>query len=181
MLRLIALMTLLLLTPLTGCSATSTGADYNETVDFRVYRSFDWLPKDGWRKPDAMAQNDRVARGIANAIADNLTRRGFRHLADNPQLHVSFLTGIQDSLGETAWGYGYGAREKHGGWIPTMNYRKGRLLIDIRDARTQALVWRGWADTEVGGYDDAMTRLREIVDKVLAPFPPPPPKPKKKN
>lgn len=172
---------MLLLFALTGCNATSTGSDYNETIDFRNYKSFDWLPKGEWRKPDAMAQSDPVPRGIANAIADNLTARGFRHLAAHPQLLVSFETGIQDSPGEAAWGYGYGGQADYGGWVPTVNYRQGRLLIDIYDAQTQALVWRGWADTEVGGYEDAMTRLRDIVDEVLAPFPPPPPEPKKSS
>jgi hypothetical protein len=62
--------------------------------------------------------------------------------------------------------------------VPTTNYRQGRLLIDIFDAQTKRLVWRGTAEAEVGGYDDAMARLRRIVDDVLEPFPPPPPQPK---
>jgi hypothetical protein len=171
------IMALVLFGTLAGCSTTGTGADFDENVDFSKYKSFDWLPKEEWKKPDAMAQNERVAREIANAIADNLTRRGFRHLADEPDLHVTFLTGVRDNMGQTQWGYGYGGQEKHGGWIPTSNYREGRLLIDILDAKSGAMIWRGWAEDEVGGYEDAMARLRNIVDKVLAQFPPPAPQP----
>ncbi len=160
-----------------GCSATSKGADFDEDIDFTKVRTWEWLPKEEWRKPDAVAQNDRVARGILNAIDDHLTRRGFRHIADTPDFLVTFLTGVRDGLGDTRWGYGYGGQERYGGSIPTSNYREGRLVIDFLDAKTRTVIWRGWAEVEVGGYEDAMVRLRTIVDKVLTQFPPPVPMP----
>ncbi len=177
MLRLLLASMLFVLFILPGCSATSSGADFDESIEFAKYRTWEWLPKDEWRKPDAMAQNDRVARGIRNAIDDNLTRRGFRHIADTPDFLVTFLTGVRDGLGDTRWGYGYGGQERHGGWIPTSNYREGRLLLDILDAKTRTVIWQGWAEVEVGGYEDAMARLRTIVDKVLGQFPPSAPQP----
>jgi Domain of unknown function (DUF4136) len=163
---------ILILWPLLACSTNRTGADFNEEVDFSPYRSFSWLPPEEWRAPDAMAQNDRVARALKNAIEDELVRRGFRLDPDKPDFMVTFLTGVRDSVGNTVWGYGYGARSQHGGWVPTSNYREGMLIIDFLDADTRGPIWRGFSEAQVGGYEDAMARLQRTVREIIDQYPP---------
>ena len=75
-----------------------------------------------------------------------------------------------------AWGRGLWADEelgKRGLYVRT--YEEGTLIIDVVDAATSRLVWRGSAQAEVSGTNTERkkeARLRSAVRRILARFPP---------
>jgi hypothetical protein len=58
-----------------------------------------------------------------------------------------------------------------------MQYEAGTLVIDVLDARTNRLIWRGWAQDAVKGMltnQDTMARqINEAVARMFAQFPKP--------
>ena len=65
---------------------------------------------------------------------------------------MTYHVGAQDKVDVQSWGYGYGygPGRYHGTWgggggIETYNYTEGTLIIDIVDASSKQLVWRGTA------------------------------------
>jgi hypothetical protein len=64
----------------------------------------------------------------------------------------------------SAWGYPYGGYEVH-------EYDEAIVVIDLIDAKTRAVVWRGTGVRTVSGStsDEAM---RAVVDEVLNQYPP---------
>jgi hypothetical protein len=46
-------------------------------------------------------------------------------------------------------------------------YDEGTVLIDLVDARTGALVWRGSAQTDIAGAVADQTRLERVVERVV--------------
>ncbi len=54
-------------------------------------------------------------------------------------------------------------------------YAEGTLILDFMDARTGALLWRGWAVApleNIRNSDDVTKLVRTSVQKILATFPP---------
>jgi hypothetical protein len=43
-------------------------------------------------------------------------------------------------------------------------YDAGTLLVDLVDARTSRLLWRGWSEGNVSGVVDNQRRLEERID-----------------
>jgi hypothetical protein len=54
-------------------------------------------------------------------------------------------------------------------------YDEGTIVVDVIDARTNALVWRGWAQDSVTGIADHPGRMADYVDaamrKIMERFP----------
>jgi hypothetical protein len=46
-----------------------------------------------------------------------------------------------------------------------VDYELGTLVIDIVDAKTQKVVWRGWAQDAMNGIIDNQDRLEKQVDE----------------
>ena len=57
-------------------------------------------------------------------------------------------------------GYCYGNCEPE-----VVNYEQGTLVIDVVDARTKKVVWRGWAQDTMTGVIDNQARLEKQVDE----------------
>ena len=55
------------------------------------------------------------------------------------------------------------------------HYEAGTLVVDIIDARTQRLIWRGWAQDSVedvlGNRDRVRQTVEEGVSRMFATFP----------
>jgi hypothetical protein len=47
-------------------------------------------------------------------------------------------------------------------------FDEGTLLIDFVDARTDALVWRGWAERSLDGVVDDQVWMNQVIDKAVA-------------
>jgi hypothetical protein len=46
-------------------------------------------------------------------------------------------------------------------------YDKGALVLDLVDARTNSLVWRGWAEGSVEGTIDNQEWMEQKIDQVV--------------
>jgi hypothetical protein len=61
--------------------------------------------------------------------------------------------------------------------VPTLRYEAGTLVIDVIDARTNRLIWRGWAQGAVKGMlenEDTMARqINQGVARMFEEFPKP--------
>ena len=65
----------------------------------------------------------------------------------------------------------YGGRQ-----IDVYQYTQGTLVIDIVDAKTKTLVWRGSATGTVDGQqrspEEMQQRVNNVVAQIMANFPP---------
>ena len=46
-------------------------------------------------------------------------------------------------------------------------YEAGTLVIDMVDAKTNKVVWRGWAQDSMTGVIDNQTRLEKQIDEAV--------------
>jgi hypothetical protein len=92
----------------------------------------------------------------------------------NPTFLVAIHGGVEDKVNVSSYGYYYGYRGYWGGpHLDVHQYQEGTLVIDLIDAQTKELFWRGWASQVVDQTDDPTRKINEAVAKILANFPPP--------
>jgi hypothetical protein len=159
----------LLLALLTGgCASWQTAAEIRPGTDFTRYRTWAWVPRSLMPPADPGMQNEAIALWLGSEIDGGLGARGLARDDAAPDLRVSFRVSVTDALGETLWGYGYGARD---GGFTTSNYREGSLVIEIAEARTGERVWLGVAQGVVPTDSDREERLRTVIRDLLALLP----------
>ena len=175
-----------------ACAPTlKVGYDYDRDANFTAYHTYDWLSGEQEKTGDMRTDNSAVDMRIRMAVGAQLLSKGYRRLYDEkPDFYVTYHIGLKDmaptvstqyySNGMAGRPFSYSADTRStGSEKPTINeapaYLTGSLLIDIIDAASNQLVWRGIAAAEV---DTALTsaerdeRTRTIVHKMLSHFPP---------
>src|SRR5690554_3489318 len=166
---------LLLLFVFTSCSTVRVATDYDKEANFNQYRSFAFF------KPgiDKAKISDLDKKRILRAIDANLSAKGMSK-SETPDLLVSIFTKERERVDVYNNNFGYGW-----GWSPwyygtyyggssVSRTTEGTLFIDLIDAKTNNLVWQGMgnADLVTQDMERKEERIREIVMKILAEYPP---------
>ena len=155
-----------------SCSTVRVGADYDTATHFEEYTTF------AFYKPgiDKAKISDLDKKRIMREIEVNLKAKGMKIDAD-PDLLISIFTKERERIDVYNnnigyWGYGFGPW--YGGGTSVTSTPEGTLFIDLIDKKKNELVWQG-----IGKGDLIMTtvekkeaRIKEIVTKILAQYPP---------
>jgi hypothetical protein len=111
------------------------------------------------------------------AVEKQLAARGYeRSASGTPDLLIHYHASINERLDVYAVDreHGYCYDEDCRAWVT--DYEAGTLVLDIVDARTDRVIWRGWAQDSVEDVldnEDRMARkINEAVSRMLARLPP---------
>jgi hypothetical protein len=123
--------------------------------------------------------NSTTERDLGTEIAARLERRGYAPTDASPDVLVEYGTAVKEELDPTDWSYNYLWRlNDWRGWGPGTNdatpaeYAHGAVVIDVVDARTNQLLWRGHeAADPTGDPHVAMRGLDKAVAAILDRFP----------
>jgi hypothetical protein len=162
-----------------SCATTMTVSSHVERgLDFTTYRSFDWGPADALPTGDPRLDQDPFFKDhVQGTVEKELAARGIAlATSGTPDLLIHYHANIRQRIDvnriDRAYGYCPGTT------CPpeTIDYEAGTLVLDVIDARTNRLIWRGWAQTSIGDmlHDrDQMARtIDEAVTRMLKRLPP---------
>jgi hypothetical protein len=158
----------------TSCNTVRVAADYDREANFTEYNSF------AFYKPgiDQAKISDLDKKRIMRAIEAEMTAKGMSK-SKTPALLVSIFTKEKERVDVYNNNFGYGW-----GWNPYWNggfggstvsrSTEGSLYIDLIDMKTNELVWQGLGTADLIVYDmeKKEKRIKEIVAKILAEYPP---------
>lgn len=167
---------------LSGCSSVRVVRDYDREASFKHLQRFSWehvqQPKTGHPRID----NELVDRRIRAAVEASLQSKGFERVSRNDEdFRVAYYIEFKRKLGGSSLslGLGFGGYGRYGGGVGygtgRSDYEVGILIIDIIDARSNEVIWRGSGSRVLyeGSDPDKATRIvNEAVDKILGYFPP---------
>jgi hypothetical protein len=159
-------------TLLVGCATISTNFDYDTDFDFTALQSYEWKI---WQPdPD---EDPLSRRRVERALVEGLNAEGYRHDPDDPDFYVAIHLGSEERIDVVNWGYGYGRGAGRYGPrdVSVYTYQEGTLIIDMVDARSDELVWRGTARrvfTSAPTAEEKTRIVNQAVQKLLAGFPP---------
>ena len=155
---------------LAGCSSIKVQTNYDDTVDFAPYKTFAFHDE-SIEIEGTSAPRVAVARVIKDELEAELISDGYQESRDNPDFLVAFHASVIDPASAdynpgrySAWGQG-------ATMIKIVS--EGTLIVDIIDASSNELVWRGTATAAVErGSDKASEKIHDAVHKIMAKFPP---------
>lgn len=161
-----------------GCASVSVKTDYDRSVDFRKFKAYTW-DSDQQIPGDVLARDPLLRKRIKTAVDQQLQLRGFEL---RPSGKVDFIVmihaGVQERMRVNNWG-NQGWYDPwwgpHGGWADVSYYTLGTLVIDVMDAKTRELAWRGMGEGMAREYNDAQRieeEVRNTVAEILKHFPP---------
>lgn len=137
--------------------------------DFTGRQTYGWHTKPVSESvPTQVKDPSDVDTRIKQAVDATLQRKGFQ-LSGEPVLLVDYMLQVANrEMAENTPPPGMGD------WQPNTDptkYSVGAIVVDVYDAATQNRVWRGAALTDVQAGENR-DRIPDIVDKLLADFPP---------
>jgi hypothetical protein len=164
-----------------GCSSMHVQSDYDDAADFGSYRRYEWLPGFSPKVVDGRIDAGRLDTSVRRAVEERLTSRGYEKATTGaPDFFISYQTALSIDLAQTVdqiyqhraegdafYAYGWESYDRE--------YDVGSLIIDIIDARTEKIVWRGWAEAQVdfnSTQPQRDERIGKAVRLILERFPP---------
>jgi hypothetical protein len=154
--------------------AEQVKTDYDRTSNFSQYKTYSWQKV---QTPDPLW----VGR-IKDAVNAALTAKGWTQVESGGQVAIVAMetTKNQQTLNTfyDGFGGGWGWRRFGGGGFgdattTTENYKVGTLVVDLFDANSKNLIWRGSAsDTLSDKSEKNIKNLDKGVQKLFDHFPP---------
>jgi hypothetical protein len=146
---------------------------------FRVVRASNYLGDIQPGETHPGFANAATGRALGTEIAAELERRGYAANEPAPDVLVEYGTAVREDLDPSDWTYNYLWRTSDWrGWGPGRNdatpeeYAHGAVVIDVVDARTGQLLWRGHAAADPSIDEGAsLKRLDRAVAAILDRFP----------
>jgi hypothetical protein len=148
--------------------------DYDRNANFAQYKTYSW---EHVKTKDPL-DVDRVK----NAVNASLGAKGWTQVESGGDISIVAMeiTNTQQTLNTLydGLGGGWGWRRFGGGGFgeattTTETYKVGTVVVDLFDAKTKQLVWRGSSsDTLSNNSDKNIKNLDKGVDKMFKKFPP---------
>ena len=165
---------------ITGCATMNVSSHVQRGLDVSRYHTYDWGPADALPAGDPRLEQDPFFQDhLRGEVEKAMTLRGFEWSAagERPDLLLHYHANISERLDVDRLDVQRGYCGENGCDVPTRQYEAGTLVIDVIDARTNRLIWRGWAQRAVKGMlenRDTMAReINEAVARMFEEFPKP--------
>jgi hypothetical protein len=161
-----------------GCASKPTlrvSAERSSTADFAAYQTYRWASP----PPEASLERPRTGRDLMDwrlraAIENQLAAKGYTRVSSGrADLVVAAHIDLRDMNTETVGDY-IDYRKSGGQEGPqeayVFGYQEGTIIVEVVEAATQHLVWRGAASPLIDP-EGQPERLREAVQHMMARFP----------
>ena len=120
---------------------------------------------------DPMRSTSLVGRAIREDLTNAFTKRGYEAVAGSPDFNVAYYAGTGHVVDTRSSQRRY---RTNGQQITTHTfvYPAGTVVIDVVDARSDSLVWRGTGVAAIStDPNDYARAISETVDRIVGTFP----------
>ena len=159
---------------LLACNSMTVHHDFDRQADFSSYRTYAFLPEPAQGPTNPLVAEPLVRKRVHASFDRHAPTRGLTRVEEGTQdLNVAFYVDVKEKVDVTSYGYNY-----HWEWggtraVDVYRYQEGTLILDLVDAGSGELVWRGWVVAEVSRDPEGSEgRIDEAVSKILANWPP---------
>ncbi len=171
---------------LAACAGSRVATDYDGSARFDTLQTFAWLDPVVDDIEDPVLDSQLLTRKVQRAVGNALLQRGYsrtEHPADADFL-VTYHTASRERLRDRGgfsiglgigrpWRHGYGSMHVGDHYFPRIEgYQEGTLIIDVLNADTRDLMWRGWVRNTVDAQNYTDEAIAAAVSEIIAEFPP---------
>lgn len=156
-----------------ACASTQVNASLERGMDFTRYKSYAWAADDRFSTGDPRLDNNEFfERRLRADVERQLAARGFEKASSaTADLVIHYHASVSQRMDVNKLDAQYGYCENCHSSI----YDAGTITLDLVDAHTNKLVWRGWSEGTLDGIDNQAlieARVDEAVTKILQKLPP---------
>jgi len=153
--------------------ANTVTYDFDKTTDFSRFRTYAWVS--GTNLEDELNH-----KRVVNAIDGQLASKGLRRVESGAPsdllvaYHASVDKNLQINASSSGWGP-YGLGGSRFGTVRAQEIFVGTLVVDMVDASTRSIVWRGSASTDINVKASAEKREKNVnqaAEKLFKNYPP---------
>lgn len=170
-----------------ACATQPAHYDFDDSVNFDHYRRWSWIPQPQQQMSgDPRIDNPLTMKRIEAAVERNLAAKEFEQTDSAPDFKVGYLVTVEKKLSSSSVGgsFGFGRYSGASGigvsvgapQTQIREYKEGTLILDITDATSNKLVWRGSSTSRLGESrtpEESERLINQMVEEILANFPPP--------
>jgi hypothetical protein len=120
---------------------------------------------------DPMLATSEVGQALRQDLSDAFTKRGYETASGSPDFYVAYYAGTGSVVSTHAAEQSY---HTNGSKITreTYEYPAGTVVVDVVDAHSDSLVWRGTGLAPIpDNPKDYAKAIRHTVDEVVEEFP----------
>lgn len=181
---------------LSGC-ASLVKTEVDNQASFTNYKTFQWLAPDVKVGKNPRYNSNLIDRNIRQAVEQGFAQRGILKSVESPDLLVQYHTYTEKKeqsygnynygpyypymgWGRFGWGRGFGWGMPYygygwgNGYNRTMTITEGTLVLDVVDARSKELIWRGSIQGEVDNVNQLQRRAEKAAQAIMKKYPVPP-------
>jgi hypothetical protein len=179
----------IMISVLASCSSLKVTADYDKSVDFTTYKTFEYY---GWAKESDKVLNNLDKIRIEDAFANEFAKRGMRYVKEGGDLVVTLFIVVDQKTEQQAtttgmsggpYGGYYGGYYGYGpgwGWgagystttVREYNYLVGTLVCDVFDKSQERLIWEGIASKTIDENPSKRERnIPRVVEYMMKKYP----------
>ncbi|MFY9843683.1 MAG: DUF4136 domain-containing protein [Terriglobales bacterium] len=151
----------------TLATAQQVSVNYNRSQSFAAYHTYAWGSQNANK-----IQNSILAQEAQQDINAAMQGKGLQLVQENqnPDLILTANGGMQQQTSYSAWGM-RGIGGGMGGITPEQNV-VATMIVDLYDAKTQSLVWRGVAQNTLSNNGSKNTKMvANAVQKMFKQWP----------
>jgi hypothetical protein len=155
----------------------TVGSHVERGLDLSAYRTFDWGARDALPVGDPrLDRNPFFNDHLTGAIEKGLAARGLQLVAaGRPDLLIHYHANVSTRMNVRRVDGTPGYCSEGDCPIDIVDYEAGTLVLDVVNARTNALIWRGWARHGITAMlndpDRMEATINEAVTRMLRRFP----------
>ncbi|MET0636490.1 MAG: DUF4136 domain-containing protein [Chitinophagaceae bacterium] len=174
---------------LASCAPTAH-IEKDDSADFKSYKTFAWVDKDGEGKKDRNRSNDIAEQKIRAAVNKELENSaGWKESKKDPDILLSYDLLVEKGVKNqsdpvysqpfTRSYYNPYRRRVFNVYYPStlMGYdnhnvptREGTVTISMTDSRTDKTVWQGWSTGEIDSRRMSSKEIESGVRKIFKKF-----------
>lgn len=147
---------------LTACASMDVRSFVERGADVTQYRTYNWAPPDAQATGDPRLDNNPFFHErIQVDVEKQLNTRGFEKTAgDPPDLLIHYHASVTQQITANGADQPYVSCDDCAPYV----YDAGTIVVDLVDARTRRLVWRGWAKGSIDGFIDDQASMEKRID-----------------
>lgn len=158
---------------LAACAPVRVNASLERGMNFAQYTSYTWADETRFSTGDPRLDNNQIfEHRLREAVDKGMAAHGFEQVSPtSAMLVVHYHANVSQHIDVNELDREYGYCEDCHSSI----YDAGTITIDLVDARTNKLVWRGWSEGSLEGIDNQEiieARVDEAIAKILSKLPP---------
>jgi hypothetical protein len=150
---------------LAGCATMRVGSFVERGTNFTGYRTYTWAAAAQLTTGDPRLDNNEFFQArLQSAVENGLGGRGFEKVeSGQPDFVLHYHASVTQRVDAGGVDDRYGYCED---CSPSV-FDAGTLTLDLVDARTNRLVWRGWAESTFDGVIDNQQWLERRIDEAV--------------